>query len=77
MKIDGLTRAQIQMCDRLWNMNTVEELEHYIVGLDLEDSQMAKTLIDLMIHESVEEQLASMDRYPDAEKLLKNISLSK
>lgn len=77
MKIDGLTIEQVKMCDRLWSMNSQEELEQFIIGLGAGDKQMAGTLIDIIVYESIEEQIASMDYYPTAERLLQNISTLK
>jgi hypothetical protein len=73
IQLYGLTTEQVEMCERLWSLETEEDLDRYLARLDAAAKRMASTLIDLMIQESAEEQLEAMDRYPDAEMLLSKI----
>lgn len=75
--IEGLTSQQVELCNRLWACDTREEMEKVYFSLPTEERRMATVLIDLMIQESIEEKIKSMDSYPLAEELLKNILSSK
>ena len=76
MKINGLTRAQIQMCNRVWDCKELKDFKQLCDSLNEKDRLMAITLMEIMLQETYEEELEKMESYPDAEKLLKNISLS-
>lgn len=71
--LEGLTPRQVELCNILWTCDTREDIEHALSNLSLEETRTAHTLIDLMIQESIEKDLASMESYPDADKVLKKI----
>ena len=70
MKIEGLTKQQVQICDALWACDTDDDMLIYIRSLPKRLQQEAAVLVDMMILEAIDEQVESMERYPDAEKLI-------
>jgi hypothetical protein len=74
MTIDGLTERQVQLCDALWACDTLVEVEKMLSGLGTADRQAAETLMQIMVQDSLEEELAGMTRYKDAEKIFKKMS---
>lgn len=68
--ITDLTPAQVAMCERVWACKEMRDFERLCDRLAEEDKRMAITLMELMLQESVEEELELMDRYPDAEAML-------
>jgi predicted DNA-binding protein len=73
LHIDGLTPRQVKICDQLWECNTPEDTSNFIKNLHPSLHNMAATLMQLIIHEALEEQIESMDCYPDAENMLKRL----
>ena len=74
MTIDGLTERQVQLCDMLWACDTMEDVQELMDQLYEPERQQAETLMQIMIQDSLEEELAGMTRYPDAEKIFKKMS---
>ena len=70
MKIDGLTQEQVEMLDKLWSIDTVEELQEFRSSLPTFRRQQVDTLTEMLIQESLEEDIVRMTRYPDAENLI-------
>lgn len=68
--LNDLTTAQAAMCERVWACKTMRAFERLCDQLKEEDRRMAITLMELMLQETVEEQLELMERYPDAEAML-------
>lgn len=57
MKIEGLTQAQCDMLDAMWNLDTCEELYNYFQTLSSEEYQMAITLQEMFIQECDEDKV--------------------
>ena len=74
MKLEGLTKQQVQICDALWACDTNEAVTAYIRSLPRRLQHEAAVLVDMMILEAIDEQVEEMSSYPDAERL---ISLAK
>ena len=68
--LNDLTTAQVEMCERVWACKTMEAFQELLGKLKTTDRQMAMTLMEIMLQESVEEELEQMQRYPDAERLI-------
>ena len=73
ISIDGLNQEQIEMLDKLWSMDTVEEVNEFRNTLPRFRQQQIDTLMELVIHEMKEEELSLMERYPDAEEMLERL----
>jgi len=70
MRIDGLTTEQVEMLDKLWSMDTSEEVKAFRDTLPLFRRQQIDVLMEMVMQEIREEELKLMDQYPDAEKLI-------
>lgn len=72
MRIDGLTQEQCDMLDKMWELDTAEELYNYFQTLTPKKYQMAVTLQEMLIQESEEEQTKNMNI---AKQMLQNIGV--
>lgn len=70
MRIDGLTAEQVEMLDKLWTFDTVEEINEFKKSLPLFRRQQIDTLVELVIMETAEAQIEQMASYPQALELI-------
>jgi len=57
INIQGLTDRQRQLCDLMWSCRDLEQVRALIRALPtVEDQQQAETLMQVIIHESLEDQ---------------------
>jgi hypothetical protein len=73
MRIDGLTTEQVEMLDKLWSLDTMEEVQEFRSSLPRFRQQQIDTLMEMIMHEICEEKIESATSYPDAEKVLQKI----
>lgn len=73
MTIDGLNNEQIEMLNKMWTLDTEQELMEFRSTLPVFRQQQLDTLMEMVIQEARETEIERMDSYPDAEKMLKNI----
>ena len=74
MKLEGLTQAQCDMLDKMWNKDTSEELYHFFLTLNEEEYNMALTLYRLIQQETDEESVE--EGTADAVQMLKSIGVN-
>ena len=51
MRIDGLNQEQVEMLDKLWSMDTIEEVEQFRSTLPKFRQQQVDTLMEMVIME--------------------------
>ena len=73
MTLTGLTPRQVEILERLWAMDTLDDVERLKAVVSLGELNEIDTLMTMMIQEAQEEELALMDRYPDAEAMLERL----
>lgn len=73
MRIEGLTSEQVKILDELWACETQEDLEQYVANKSEQQLQEIITLREMIILSHIDEQVEKMGRYPDVEKILRNI----
>jgi len=73
MTIDGLNNEQIEMLNKMWTLDTEQELMEFRSTLPVFRQQQLDTLMEMVIQEARETEIERMNSYPDAEKMLKNI----
>ena len=73
MTIDGLNNEQIEMLNKMWTLDTEQELMEFRSTLPVFRQQQLDTLMEMVIQEAREADIERMDHYPDVEKMLKNI----
>ena len=71
--LDGLSKAQVAMCDLLWDIDDINEMELFLDTLDAANKKMAMTLIQMIVLADIDQQVNSMEEYPDARQLLNSI----
>ena len=71
--LTGLTDRQTQLCDMLWACDTQEDIIELALALPPVEREQLAVLQEMMIQESVEEELSLMERYPDAEAMLERL----
>ena len=74
MQINNLTQEQVEMLDFMWNeLDTEEDFLNWYDCLDSNQQAMADNLQRLVIIESIDEDMAKMTRFPDAEKIIQKL----
>jgi len=66
MKIDGLNKKQIKLLDYMWKIPTREELDQWLAELPDEDFRTCTLLLKMVMLEAIDEEVNSMDRFPEA-----------
>ena len=74
MRIDNLTYRQHKLCDMLWACDTPEDLASMSLTLPDCDRKELAVLVDLMIMEAAEVELAEMTSFPAAEELFSRLT---
>ena len=73
MQIEGLTKRQVELCDALWDCESLDEVETMLYTLTPSERMQAETLMQIMVMNEQDEQLELMDRYPDAEAMIERL----
>lgn len=74
MKIVGLTSHQHRILDRLWSMESTQDIEAWIDTLDESDQLLAHSLAQLLILEHIDGVIDSGSQdYPEVRALLSNL----
>ena len=74
IKIDGLTKEQCHYLDVIYTCDSYEELMDYTSGLPKNKRVQVLTLVQILLHESIEEEMIKpLTSYPDAEALINKI----
>ena len=71
--IDGLNKKQVAMLDKLWSLDTTEEILEWIDTLNATDQHMADVLIEMIRLEVTDLETAEMENFPEVKKILKNL----
>jgi hypothetical protein len=70
IRLDGLTHAQVDLCERIWRCRSTQAFERLLDQLTPAEQLAATVLLNMIVQEAAEEELAAMDRYPAAEQLI-------
>lgn len=65
--IEGLTTKQKTILDIMWSMETKEQVQSFIHSLPVADAQDASSLMEILIHDSLEAQ-GDMEQYENYAK---------
>jgi hypothetical protein len=71
IEIHGITPAQAEKLDRIWNIDTEEELVAFLSGLDEADRREYNTLARLAILAQLDSIVDEMREMPAAEYFIK------
>jgi len=70
IRLDGLTHAQVDLCEQIWRCQSTQAFERLLDQLTPADRLAATVLLKMIVQEAAEEELAAMDCYPAAEQLI-------
>jgi hypothetical protein len=73
MTLTGLTKRQVKILESIWAMDTMDDIERLKATVSMDELYEIDTLVTMMIQEAQEEEIALMDRYPDAEAMLERL----
>lgn len=75
MEIHNLTHEQVEMLDKLWTLESMEEIVAFKQELPLFRRQQVDTLLALVFLQSIDDVFDQHDteKYPIAEKLIKKL----
>jgi len=77
ISIDGLTQDQVTLLEFIYACDSYDELMDFVGQLDKRTQQTARSLIQLILFETIEEEyIKPMTRYPDAEFIINRIKKS-
>ena len=71
--INDLTEVQVELLDRMWQLDTVDELENFIATLSPEMAREVRVLQEMLIISHADDIVDNMAYYPDAEEMIRNI----
>jgi len=71
--IDGLNKKQVAMLDKLWSLETEKDLHNYVSTLDSQDTHMAQTLVEMIILEAIDTDIANKTDFPEVKDILEKI----
>ena len=75
IRIDGLTKHQHTILDRLWSMNTLDEVDEWMSTLPESDQQLAQSLAHLLLLEQLDTiLLEQIQDYSEARSVLDSIA---
>lgn len=55
LTINNLTQRQVELLDHMWELETMEEVEQWMVSLSARDQLTSQSLMQMVMHEMVEE----------------------
>lgn len=73
IKISNLTKHQVNLLDAMWSIDTKDDYTEWYETLSESDRQMADVLINLILHELIDESM--QDEFSDAKAVLKKFML--
>jgi hypothetical protein len=60
--IEGLNKKQKAILDIMWSMESKEQVQNFILSLPLPDQHDATSLMEILIHDSYEQQ-GALEQY--------------
>jgi len=75
IEIHGITDAQVQKLNKLWSIDTTEELHSFLGGLDENERREYNTLSQLVIMAQIDGVVDGMLVMPAVDKILKQVRL--
>jgi hypothetical protein len=73
-QINGLTQIQRELCDRLWECGSQEEVQTLISGMPKRLRREAQAMLAMIIIECIDEEITDLEHCEDARGILVDIS---
>ena len=71
--LEGLTNEQVNLLDKMWEIDTIDELKSFINNHSPEVQREILVLQEMLNLAYTDDLVDNMDVYPHAEEMLKNI----
>lgn len=71
--LEGLTNEQVNLLDKMWEIDTIDELKSFINNHSPEVQREILVLQEMLSLAYTDDLVDNMDVYPHAEEMLKNI----
>lgn len=69
--IEGLSPVQRDLADRMWEIESTEEVEQFIAALPTKWLRgQARTVYDMLVIAYIDSVVAEMPQFPDADNLV-------
>jgi len=75
LTVDGLTREDCQLLDRMWSFADLEELESWQATLRPALQRRVDDLIRMVLLAHLDKELESVERFPEANDFLRKFRL--
>ena len=75
MIIEGLTQHQCNLLDMMFSCENPKEIYSLRERLSLQDKRELDTLVELVILDNIDREVDKMSRFPDAEKIFRELKL--
>lgn len=70
MHIDGLTQEQVKLLDKMWTLETIEELMSWMKTLNDRQFHQVKVLRELLVLSLIDEEVEAQENFPEASRML-------
>ena len=74
IQLTGLTRRQVDILNVIWNIDSMEEVEEYISGLQDNDQRECHTLMNLIALELIDQAVEKNNNYSNVLEILDKYS---
>lgn len=71
--LEGLTTEQVELLDKMWDIDTIDELKSFINTHTPEVQREILVLQEMLSLAYTDDLVDNMDVYPHAEEIIKNI----
>lgn len=71
--LEGLTTEQVELLDKMWKIDTIDELKSFINTHTPEVQREILVLQEMLSLAYTDDLVDNMDVYPHAEEIIKNI----
>lgn len=72
IRLEGLTPLQVELCDKIWGMETQEEVIEWFDTLPNSLKITAHAMLHLIIAEMIDQQEIPTEQFEEVRELLKN-----
>lgn len=73
--LENLSREDREICEQIWSCRTQQDLAQYFYGLQPQEQSRARTLMHLMVIETIDQQCWDATHCELARHLLRNYQL--
>ncbi len=77
IQLVGLTHRQVELLDVLWDLDSAEEVQHFISELSDRDQQECQTLMELLRLELLDQSINLLLSFKEANKVISKFTLGK